>query len=76
MLPPFSPTCAWERFPTHLLQTTFFTMVLESVGSSATCFTPAVDWPLDSLVPSGWWLGLLLGYLLWEIFILGQEHLS
>lgn len=73
MLRPFSPTCAWERLPTRLLQTTFFTLVLEHVGRQVTCFIPAVDWPLDSLVPGGRWLGLLLGYLLWEMFILGKE---
>lgn len=51
MLPPFSPTCAWGRLPTHLLQTTFSTVVLESIGSSATCFIPSWELvPLDSLV--------------------------
>lgn len=45
MLSPFSPTCAWERLPTHLLQTTFSTVVLEGVGSPAACFIPAGDSP-------------------------------
>lgn len=57
MLLPFSPTGAWERLPTHLLQTTFSTVVLESVGSPATGFSPAGDshhWiPRCSSPP--WW---------------------
>jgi len=43
MLPPFSPTCTWERLATHVLQPTFSTMVLESIGSPATCFIPTGD---------------------------------
>lgn len=76
VLLPFSPTCAWESLPTHLLQTNFSTVVLESIGSLAACFIPAGDshhWIPRCALPAWWlvaeaaaWLPALGGIHPWE----------
>lgn len=67
MLPPFSPTCAWERLPTHLLQTTFSTTVLESIGS------PATSWGLAPLASLGLPTSPVAGAAAW-LSALGDVH--